>query len=60
MVRKYALYGIAHWLRINREQRSKVSLDEVNERGIREGLTPATAISRESGQAAGGRQSVTG
>lgn len=43
MVRKYSLYRIAHWLRTNREQLSKASLDEVKNRMIREGLGLTTA-----------------
>ena len=38
MVRKYALYRIAHWLRENREQLSKLPLDEVKHRMVKEGL----------------------
>lgn len=37
MVQKYALRRIAHWLRTNREQLDKVTLEEVKDRMIKEG-----------------------
>lgn len=49
MVRKYSLYRIAHWLRTNREQLSKVSLAEIKDRMIKEGCrrpAPARRLER--------------
>lgn len=45
MVRKYALYRLAHWLRENREQLSKLPLAEVKNRMIKEGLSRAPSMS---------------